>query len=161
MAITHHFKSNKDMHGYGYFGYIEDGQLVLAEDWPREGGVTFRGSFKDASGELLRLKDKAPRLYNSIMKYYAEQEAKEREINKQLLEITKYSTIFRVKLFMDNGVEHVCQVRGRFESDVITKLTPAIPEVLVIQDDHANVFAVRSEKISAIEFLDDKLEDDE
>ena len=94
--------------------------------------------------------------------YYAEQEEKLRkqaEIREESRSIVSYSTIFRIKLYMDNGKEHICQVRGRFESDVIKKLTPQVPEVLVLQDDFANVFACRSEKISAIEFLDDKLED--
>lgn len=162
MAISHHFKGSQDSYGYGYFGYIEDGQLVLGESWPREGGVTYRGTYRDAAASLTKLKDAAPRLYNSIVKYYTEQEEKLRkqaEIREESRSVVSYSTIFRVKLFMDNGKEHICQVRGRFESDVIKKLTPQVPEVLVLQDDFANVFACRSEKISAIEFLDDKLED--
>lgn len=162
MAITRHFKGSTDQYGYGYFGYIEDGQLVLGESWPREGGVTYRGTYCDATAALAKLKDDAPKLYNSIVKYYTEEEEKLRKqaaIREESRSIVSYSTIFRIKLYMDNGKEHICQVRGRFESDVIKKLTPQVPEVLVLQDDFANVFACRSEKISAIEFLDDKLED--
>ncbi len=162
MAISRHFKGSTDSYGFGYFGYIEDGQLVLGENWPREGGVTYRGTYRDAASVLAKLRDTAPKLYNSIVKYYTEEEEKLRkqaEIREESRSIVSYSTIFRVKLFMDNGKEHICQVRGRFESDVIKKLTPQVPEVLVLQDDFANVFACRSEKISAIEFMDDKLED--
>lgn len=163
MAISRHFKGSTDSYGFGYFGYIEDGQLVLGENWPREGGVTYRGPYATAGHELADLKTKAPKLYNSIVKYYTEEEEKLRkqaEIREESRSLVSYSTIFRIKLFMDNGKEHICQVRGRFESDVIKKLTPQVPEVLVLQDDFANVFACRSEKISAIEFLDDKMEED-
>lgn len=162
MSITHHFKGSSDSYGYGYFAYIEDGQLVLGENWPREGGVTYRGPYATAGHELADLMTKAPKLYSSIVKYYADKEErlrKQAEIREESKSTVSYSTIFRIKLFMDNGKEHICQVRGRFESDVIKKLTPPVPEVLVLQDDLANVFACRSEKISAIEFLDDKMED--
>ena len=162
MSITRHFKGSTDQYGYGYFAYIEDGQLVIGENWPREGGVTYRGTYRDAAPAMATLKDNATKLYNSIVKYYTEQEEKLRkqaEIREESRSVVSYSTIFRIKLYMDNGKEHICQVRGRFESDVIKKLTPPVPEVLILQDDFANVFACRSEKISAIEFLDDKLED--
>jgi hypothetical protein len=72
MARTHTFKSNLDSYGYGYYGFIEDGALVLYESWPREGGETYRGSFANATRALRDLKEEAPRLYNSIMKYYTE-----------------------------------------------------------------------------------------
>ena len=72
MARTHTFKSNLDSFGYGYYGWIEDGELVLFESWPREGGEIYRGSFTNATRALVNLKEEAPRLYNSIMKYYTE-----------------------------------------------------------------------------------------
>ena len=72
MARTHTFKSNRDNNGYGYYGFIEDGELVLGESWPHEGGETYRGSFENATSTLRNLKNEAPRLYNSIMKYYTE-----------------------------------------------------------------------------------------
>lgn len=76
MAITRHFKGSTDSYGYGYFGYIEDGQLVLGENWPREGGVTYRGPYEHAGRALEELMTKAPKLYNSITKYYAEEAEK-------------------------------------------------------------------------------------
>ena len=73
MARTHTFKGSRDGgSGFGYFGYIEDGELVLCENWPREGGETYRGSFENATRALRNLKEEAPRLYNDIMKYYTE-----------------------------------------------------------------------------------------
>ena len=72
MARTHTFKSNLDSCGYGYYGFIEDGDLVLYVSWPREGGEIYRGSFDNATRALRNLKEEAPRLYNSIMKYYTE-----------------------------------------------------------------------------------------
>ena len=73
MARTHTFKGSLDSYGYGYFGYIEEGQLVLGENWPREGGITYRGPYATAGHELAELKQKAPRLYNSITKYYTDE----------------------------------------------------------------------------------------
>ena len=55
MAISRHFKASTDSYGFGYFGYIEDGQLVLGENWPREGGVTYRGPYATAGHELADL----------------------------------------------------------------------------------------------------------
>lgn len=73
MARTHTFKSGRDGgSGFGYFGFIEDGELVLFENWPREGGETYRGSFANATRALRNIEKEAPRLYNDIMKYYAE-----------------------------------------------------------------------------------------
>ena len=73
MARTHTFKGSRDGgSGFGYFGFIENGELVLVENWPREGGQTYRGSFANAQRALRNLKDEAPRLYNDIIKYYAE-----------------------------------------------------------------------------------------
>ena len=73
MARTHTFKGSFDRYGYGYYGFIEDGELVLGENWPREGGDTYRGSFANATRILKNLEKDAPKLYNSIIKYYAEQ----------------------------------------------------------------------------------------
>lgn len=72
MKIEHTFKGNRDTHGYGYYGYIDKDtkELVIGEDWPREGGDLYRGTFAGAQNILNKLKDKAPRLYNDINKYY-------------------------------------------------------------------------------------------
>ncbi len=72
MKIEHTFKSNRDSNGYGYYGYIDKDtkELVIGEDWPHEGGDLYRGTFAGAQGILNNLKDKAPRLYNDINRYY-------------------------------------------------------------------------------------------
>lgn len=242
MAITRHFKGSTDSYGYGYFGYIEDGQLVLGENWPREGGVIYRGPYEHAGRALEELMTKAPKLYSSITKYYAEEAekavAKAAEVGvtyrfkdsrdsrgngysgyikngKLFLEyddprnggeyfrgsyvdarvhldhlksadpilhadIEKYFTkhgvkdetladlakkytfdeatktvLFKVKLYMDNREVHNVLVRGRSQSGVVEKLMSNIPEVLFLQTWDAKEFAVRSEKISAVEFVED------
>lgn len=72
MKIEHTFKSNRDNNGYGYYGYIDKDtkELVIGEDWPREGGDLYRGTFAGAHNILNKLKDKALRLYTDINKYY-------------------------------------------------------------------------------------------
>jgi hypothetical protein len=83
MKIKHTFKSSRDNNGYGYYGYInEKNQLVLGESWPHEGGDTYTGSYEEAVSILKTFKDKAPRLYNDIVKYYAKNQA---EANVQAL----------------------------------------------------------------------------
>lgn len=73
MAITHMFKGSKGFDSYGYYGYIENGQLVLGESWPREGGETYRGSFEGIPESYVReLEQKAPTLIAHIRKYMEE-----------------------------------------------------------------------------------------
>lgn len=72
MAITHTFKGSKGGGRYGYYAYIEDGLLVVGEDWPREGGTIYKGSYENAFDVLALLKKKEPKLYNSITEYYKE-----------------------------------------------------------------------------------------
>ena len=151
MARTHTFKGGTDHYGYGYFAYIEDGQLVIGENWPREGGVVYRGTYRDAGKALADLKKNAESLYNHIVKYYEEKLKEDLQFDPETKTI-----LFKVKLHMDDGhTIHSVLVRGRFQADVIKKLFPPVPEVLTLQTYTANVFAVRSEKISAIEFVGD------
>ena len=159
MARTHTFKGSSN--DYGYSAYIEDGQLVL-EYWdPRSGGVYFRGSLAEAFAtkvrELAEIKKYNVRLYNDIEKYYLEHKAED-EIDKlkkkySFDEETK-TILFKVKLHKKNGVVHNVLVRGRFQADVIKKLMPQIPEVLTLQTPSADVFAIRSDEISAVEFVE-------
>jgi hypothetical protein len=73
MSITHTFAgSNSLKGGYGYYAFIENGELVIGENWPREGGETYRGTFANASRAMRTLEKEAPRLYSSIIKYYTE-----------------------------------------------------------------------------------------
>jgi hypothetical protein len=70
MAITHTFKGRADK--YGYYAYIEDGLLVVGEDWPREGGTIYKGSYANAFDVLNTLRLEEPKLYDNIVKYYKE-----------------------------------------------------------------------------------------
>jgi hypothetical protein len=74
MAITHRFKGSKGGDRYGYYAYIEDGLLVVGEDWPREGGVIYKNTYANASasGVLAILKKEEPKLYKGIVDYYKE-----------------------------------------------------------------------------------------
>jgi hypothetical protein len=77
MAITHTFKGSKGGGRYGYYAYIEDGLLVVGEDWPREGGEIYRGSFVNAFDALEVLRKNEPKLFNSITEYYKENPEKD------------------------------------------------------------------------------------
>lgn len=156
MAITRTFKSNKDIYGNGYYGYIEDGQLVLGEEWPHEGGITYRGSYSDAKKHLEGLKAKAPRLYNDIEKYYTLHdpdvvEADRDYINKKIAEATE--VMWRVKIFIEGGVSHTCCMRSANEDALIKQLMPATPTVITLPTCEASTFVVRSNKICAIEIM--------
>ena len=72
MAITHTFKGSKGGDKYGYYAYIEDGLLVVGEDWPHEGGTIYKGSYENAFDVLNILRREASKLYNNIVKYYKE-----------------------------------------------------------------------------------------
>lgn len=80
MARTHTFKGSASA-GYGYFAYIEDGQLVIGEDCGREGSsILYKGPFdcRDADKHLAMLSRNAPKLYESILRYYPKEDAKEK-----------------------------------------------------------------------------------
>lgn len=77
MAITHTFKGSKGGGRYGYYAYIEDSLLVIGEDWPREGGEIYRGSFVNAFDVLEVLRKNEPKLFNSITEYYKENPEKD------------------------------------------------------------------------------------
>lgn len=66
---------------YGYYAYEKNGQLVIGEDWPREGGDVYVGSYADAGYWLKVLQHKEPKLYNSIVKYYTQKENNDEDAN--------------------------------------------------------------------------------
>jgi len=70
MAITHTFAGSRAGRNYGYYAFIENGELVIGEDWPHEGGEVYRGTFFNAGRALRTLEKENVRLYNSICKYY-------------------------------------------------------------------------------------------
>lgn len=70
MAVTRTFKGSASP-GWGYYAYIEDGELVVGESWPREGGDLFRGSYSCLPEHILEeLNKQAPKLYKSITTYF-------------------------------------------------------------------------------------------
>jgi hypothetical protein len=74
MKIKHTFKGSCGSN-YGYYAYIDGdtNELVIGENWPHEGGETFRGTYAQLSRATLEeLRNKAPKLYISITKYYSE-----------------------------------------------------------------------------------------
>ena len=166
MAITHHFKGSTDQYGYGYYGFIEDGKLVIGEEWPREGGVVFRGTYQEPldTRYIKELKERATRLYNSIVKYFSKAQADkvmqridDRLHNREPIEEVTTSpagVLWKVKLTMANAKQVCVLVRGTSEASVIQKLFPIVPEVLTLQTPDARVIAVCSADISVAEFLE-------
>ena len=160
MAITYRFKDGRDSHGNGYSAYIDDGDLVLEHDDFRSGGEYFRGSYNGAElgGYLAELEKFDPVLYNNIKRYFTK-----RPVNDSMEQLKKKhgfdeatkTVLFKVQLFMDNCQVHNALVRGRSQAGVVDKLMPKLPEVLMLQTWDAMEFAVRSEKISAVVFVED------
>lgn len=75
MKIKHTFKGSKGIGGYGYFAFIDGdtNELVIGENWPHEGGETFRGTYAAATSALAKLESKDdPALARAINKYYQE-----------------------------------------------------------------------------------------
>lgn len=153
-TITKQFKDSRDLHGYGYSGYIEKGQLVLCYEAPREGGVYYRGSYEDAGCELRNLKTHDPVLYNDIEKYFIKHDTEPKVPIKEKTS-SPAGVLWKVKLYMANTEAPIIyvQVRGTSEASVINKLFPKVPEVLTLQTHDARVIAVRSDRISAAEFM--------
>lgn len=160
-GIIYRFKDSRDRRGNGYSGYVDrDGKLVLEYDDPRNGGCYFRGSYSKAveEGYLRNLKVHDPVLYEAIEKYFIKHGVKDdtEDLKKKYSfdESTK-TVLFKVQLYMENRQVHNVLVRGRSQAGVVDKLMPKIPEVLMLQTWDAREFAVRSEKIYAIEFVED------
>ena len=186
--VRHRFKDSRDSHGNGYSGWISNtGLLIIEQDDPRGGGVRFEGKYEDMTPTLAKLlvelRTWDPVLYDDIEKYFTKHgvsdesdkradgsycdsnknkktessQATDMDMlkNKYNFDEASKTILFKVKLFMDNGVVHKVLVRGRFQADVIKKLMPQIPEVLTLQTWDAREFAVRSNKIDAVEFMED------
>lgn len=78
--ITHNFVDSRDIYGYGYYAFIEDGQLVICEHWPREGGETYRGTYREATARMERLKKEDELLWQNIEFYYSKHKEPDSEI---------------------------------------------------------------------------------
>lgn len=155
-TITHQFKDSRDFHGNGWYGYIENGQLVIGHEAPREGGVLFRGTYEEAAerGWLAALLREDQRLYHEIDEYFIKHGAEPKVPIKEKTN-SPAGVLWKVKLFMTDSAIHYVLVRGLNEACVINKLFPKIPEVLTLQTYDARVIAVRSDKISVAEFEED------
>jgi hypothetical protein len=155
MARAHTFKDSRDRYGNGWYGYIEDGQLVICYDAPHEGGVVFRGTYEEAAerGWLATLLREDQRLYNDIDNYFTKHGAEPKVPIKEKTS-SPAGVLWKVKLYMKTELMiHYVMVRGTSEASVINKLFPKIPEVLTLQTHDARVIAVRSDMISAAEFM--------
>jgi hypothetical protein len=151
-TITHQFKDSRDLHGYGYSGFIEKGQLVLCYEAPREGGVYYRGNYEGAGCELRNLKTHDPVLYNDIEKYFTKHGVKDESDRKDLggSKETKYT----VRLFLNNSKEIVAVIPGTSETDVIRKIMLPVPDTVMMYDLEGRTMAVRSDKIYTVAILD-------
>ena len=158
MARTHTFKGSASA-GYGWSAFIEDGSLVIEYNNPREGGAVYMGNYEGATDYWLnRIKTEDLVLYEDIEKYFIKHGISDdlEDLKKKYSFDEETKTIlFKVKLHMDNLKTHEVLVRGRSQSGVVDKLMPKIPEVLMLQTLDAREFAVRSNKIDAVEFLED------
>ena len=66
----HYFGSEQP---WGYYAYVENGFLVIGESYPREGGDLYSGVYMGEYTPYLKiLKEKAPKIYNKIVKYFDE-----------------------------------------------------------------------------------------
>lgn len=154
--VTRIFKDSRDLHGNGWYGYIEEGKLVIGHEAPREGGILFRGTYEEAAerGWLATLLREDQRLYYDIDKYFTKHGAEPKVPIKEKT-VSPAGVLWKVKLYMANTEAPIIyvQVRGTSEASVINKLFPKVPEVLTLQTHDARVIAVRSDKISAAEFM--------
>ena len=145
MSITHTFKGSNSN---GYYAYIEDGQLVIGYNGPREGGVLFRGDYNGASKSFKVLQKEAPKLYHAINNYYFLT-----ELGLDTEELPKGpDKTFRIKLYTRNNCIYNCLVKGPDEEAVIKKLCPSGTEPLVVQTYEAKTFVIYSDTIAAFEF---------
>lgn len=155
-TITKQFKDSRDSCGNGWYGYIENGQLVIGHEAPREGGILFRGTYEEAAerGWLAALLREDQKLYHDIDKYFIKHGAEPKVPIKEKTS-SPAGVLWKVKLYMANTEAPIIYVlvRGLNEACVINKLFPKVPEVLTLQTHDARVIAVRSDKISAAEFM--------
>jgi hypothetical protein len=153
-TITHQFKDSRDSFGYGYYGYIENGQLVLCNEQPREGGVYFRGSYQEAvaKGHMNSLKAEDPRLFSAIETHFSKHGVSDESDRKDLCD--SKTRIYIVKLMMNNGKELDAVISGESETDVIRKILPPVPNTVMMYDLEGRTMAVRSDKIYTVAIID-------
>lgn len=140
MARTHIFKGSC-VNGFGYYAYIEDGELVVGEHWPREGGETFRGAYADATRVLRTLEKEAVALYNAITAYYAEQPACEYKYVEGD-EVTLYSNQVKIVLARVNHNGPCYRFRNDpnlyCESSIKGRTKDLVPKLAIKKEDCAS-----------------------
>ena len=152
-SITHQFKDSRDLHGYGWSAFIEDGSLVLEYNNPREGGAVYMGNYEGATDYWLnRIKTEDPVLYDDIEKYFTKPGVSDESDRKDLC--GSKETEYTVRLFMNNGKEIVAVIPGTSETDVIRKIMLPVPATVIMYDLEGRTMAVRSDKIYTVAILD-------
>ena len=163
MARTHTFKGSAST-GYGWSAFIEDGSLVIEYHNPRGGGAVYMGNYEGATDYWLnRIKTEDKVLYDDIEKYFTKPIVEDETLadlaKKYNFDEATKTVQFTVMLYVDSGHTHKVLVRGRSQSGVVEKLMPKIPEVLMLQTPYASEFAIRSDKIYAVEFVEEQVYD--
>ena len=70
---------------WGYFSYVEDGELVIGWSDPHEGGELYRGKYMgDDTPHMLSLKKSDQKQYNNIVKYFNKHKEDITNTNKQI-----------------------------------------------------------------------------
>lgn len=70
MKIQYPFADSTDPFDNGYYGYIEDGNLVIMERWGNTTNVLYDGSYEGATDSLVSLGQRGMRFRNSVIDYY-------------------------------------------------------------------------------------------
>ena len=152
--ITHQFEDSRDANqGCGYFGYIENGLLVLGLETPGGCEIYFRGPYAVARSSYklgdLKCRDKV--LYNDIEKHFTKHGVSDESDRK--ITSSKDRT-YTVRLMMNNGKELDAVISGESETEVIRKILPPVPDTIMLYDLEGRVIAVRSDKIYTVAILD-------
>ena len=153
-TITHQFEDSRDCYGYGYFGFIENGELVICHEAPREGGVLYRGTYEGATKSMLEIKRCDQRLYNSITKYFANNPEPSTGIKTGFIN-TNQTDLIKVRIKTTDGCAYDCMVKGTTEIDVTDLFTPKNNKHFIIVRTCTNQrVAININEVTAIEFLE-------
>lgn len=154
MAITHHFRRCTDVHGYGYFAYIEDDKLVIGDHWPHEGGILYEGNYLNSVMFLERLKEKCPSLCGDIVDYFIAHPNECSGKPQPKKEATEKGTekTYKAKIHTDDGKAHIILVQSNSPEALVNKLTRKDGWTFANTVEGRGI-AVRSDKVNVIEFL--------
>ena len=127
---------------------------MIGEDWGREGGILFRGTYDEAvkQGWIRKLWSQAANLHDSIVTYYKRQDGTDYSHENTT---TPAGIIWKIKVYLNNGTILNALARGTCESGIIAKIMNSSDKVCIIQTQNANVLGIRSEQVCAIEFVEE------